>query len=192
MRFVLLMLLSATICVGCVRNIAAPPSATNRLNASGFPVGESAAETIQQLDGAIVPAVLFPKSAVSDRYRYPLAWGDPVWSPSKSQVIGALEQIPSLLTAVRPETGKVVSANRARYLPQLRANFTNSVCQVVGVTIGQEKALWLNFLPKDDGRFTQDWQTKLVEVFDGGPRYWSVVYLLGQNEFMRLRIDLGF
>lgn len=186
------MLLSAATCVGYSQVTDASPSATNRFNASGFVIEGAKTQTIQQLDGAIIPAVLFSKSAVSDRYRYPLAWGDPVWSPSKSQAIGALEEIPSLLAALRPEMGKVVSTNHARYLPQLRANFTNSVCQVVGLTIGQEKALWLNFLPKDGGRFTQDWETKLVNVSDGGPRYWSVVYLLGQNEFTRLRIDLGF
>jgi hypothetical protein len=65
------------------------------------------------------------------------------------------------------------------------------VCQAIGVQYDQKKGVLLNFLPEDD-LFTREWRERYIKVRDGGPRFWSVVYLPDQQRFVRLHIDLGY
>jgi hypothetical protein len=187
---VVILLLTAILALGCAQGEGASkrnletPAARSREAKLGPAVFE-------QIGGAPVPTVLVPSSALESYTFKPISWAKPLWNPSEEQTAFAARLVPSLLAKRRPESREVISPTNARYLSQLRTELSNSVCQAVGVTVGHEQGIWLNFLPGDSS-LTSDWTSHFIEVYDGGPRYWSVVYFPTRGEFDRLRIDKGF
>ncbi|MGC3958268.1 MAG: hypothetical protein QM813_10110 [Verrucomicrobiota bacterium] len=116
---------------------------------------------------------------------------DPRWTPSTNIVIEAINQLPSYLLSTNkgplayPQyTEKCLPAKQ--YLPK-------SICQVVGLTFEGRKGILLNFLPADQAsRFETNWRERFIKVYDGGPRWWSVIYLKEEKAFTALHFDLGY
>jgi hypothetical protein len=55
----------------------------------------------------------------------------------------------------------------------------------------KRKGILLNCFPLSH-RWSEGWKERFVRVYDGGSKWWSVVYLPDEKEFSRLRADLGF
>jgi hypothetical protein len=75
--------------------------------------------------------------------------------------------------------------------PRLVENLTNSLCQVVGVTVTNQQATLRNVFPRDEQR-TGLWRESFTWMRDGGPGHWQVVFIPGKGESVGLRLDLAF
>ncbi len=118
---------------------------------------------------------------------------NPTWDPPKEAVAKALEQLPEFLNHAGAETFPSIWSVKAyvNELPGLAERMPTTVCQIVGVTFEGRKGILLNCLPVN-GSLVAGWREHFVKVYDGGPRYWSVVYLPDEQKFTRLYIDQGF
>ena len=112
----------------------------------------------------------------------------PLWNPPSNAVDHALNELPAFL--LKAGTSPLAHAHYDQ-VPNLQKRLPQTVCQVVGVTLNNEKAILLNCLPKP-ARWDHRWKEDFIKFYDGGPAYWSVVYLPDEHRFTRLRIDLGF
>ncbi|MGI8967438.1 MAG: hypothetical protein ACR2H1_15320, partial [Limisphaerales bacterium] len=113
----------------------------------------------------------------------------PLWDPETNSAREALGQIPMYL---KGRTNEVLSHTQFhKQLPLLVQRLPNTLCQAVGVTVEKRKAILLNFLPVDHFS-SRLWREAFVKVHDGGPRWWSIVYLPQEKKFTNLWIDLGF
>lgn len=177
--------------LGCAHKATSSQSSSSNVGTSLSNLAGSETGSFELVDHGLIPIALMPSSVLKNCNYFPLHWAGPLWNPTKDQAVAALGQIPSLLSNNRPEIAKVVSKYDVPYLQSLRSDLTNELCQVVGVTVGRNKGIWLNFLPTND-RTSREWRSRYVRTTDGGPRFWSVLYLPVRDEFTHLRIDLGF
>jgi hypothetical protein len=113
----------------------------------------------------------------------------PLWMPSTNAINEALSQVTNYLQ--HAETEPLSHPAYANELPGVRERLPKTVCQAVGVSCNGRKGILLNCFPSE-GRWHERWRDGFIKVFDGGPRYWSVVYLTDEHRFTDLRIDLGF
>ena len=144
---------------------------------------ESTDRNLQVADYVILPAAF----AVTN-WGY-IAESAPTWDPKTSDVVDALQRLPDYLKDSKSDLS--IRESYSRKLSGLRERLPGTVCQAVGVTFQGGQAIFLNCLP---ARHTasRNWRTKFVRVYDGGPRWWSVVYVPEERKFARLKIDLGF
>jgi hypothetical protein len=115
----------------------------------------------------------------------------PLWNPSTNDANYALGQVKNYL--LQADNFLSSRPGTAKELPGVLERLPKTVCQAVGVTYAKRKGILLNCLPSDvDEDWHEDWKKEFVKVFDGGPKYWSVIYLPDERRFVRLGIDLGF
>ena len=114
----------------------------------------------------------------------------PLWTPSTNIVVDALNQLPNYLLSTNK--GPLAHPLYAEKCLPAKENLPTSICQVVGITFEGRKGVLLNFLPSDRSVFTENWQQRFIKVYDGGARWWSVVYLPDEKTFTGLRLDLGY
>jgi len=110
-----------------------------------------------------------------------------LWNPSTNLVAEAIRRLPAYLQSVQTNG----SAGYTNQLPGIRERLPNTGCQIVRVTLEKRKAILLNCFPLNHG-FSKGWKQHFIKVYDGGSKWWSVVYLPDEKEFTRLRVDLGF
>lgn len=117
----------------------------------------------------------------------------PSWDPSEEVVAKALGQVPYFLNHLGKESLQYPSYADvyAKELQGLQQRMPTTVCQIVGVVYQGRRGLILNCFPIN-GSHLDSWHEYYVLTHDRGPRYWSVVYLLEEQKFMRFYIDLGF
>jgi hypothetical protein len=113
----------------------------------------------------------------------------PLWMPSTNVANEALSQISNYLQHAEYEP--LGHPAYARELPGVRERLPKTVCQIVGVTCDRKKGILLNCFPVE-GLWSEQWRDAFIKVCDGGPRYWSAVYLPDEHRFSNLEIDLGF
>ncbi len=113
----------------------------------------------------------------------------PLWNPTTNDVIVALNALPEFLGEVaNAPLGERLYPNE---LPGVQERMPNTVCQIVGITLNGQRALLLNCLPHAH-QSRRGWNEEFITVFDGGPRWWSVVYVPESSKFTRLILDLGY
>ncbi len=113
----------------------------------------------------------------------------PLWNPTTNDVVEALNQLPDYLQHARSQPS--AHPAYAEKLPLLREWLPQTICQNVGVTFDGRKGILLNCIPSHS-QMSAGWKERFIKVYDGGPRWWSVVYLPEERKFTRLHIDLGF
>jgi len=118
---------------------------------------------------------------------------DPTWDPPEAAVSQSKEQLPAFLNHVDTTSlpYPLYADVFAKELPGLIKRLPTTVCQIVGVTYEGHKGLLLNCLPMNHS-FSKNWREQFANVHDGGPRFWSVVYLPDEQRFAHLHIDLGY
>lgn len=115
----------------------------------------------------------------------------PLWTPSTNIVVEALNQLPSYLLSTNKEP--LAHPHYAEKCLPAKENLPKSICQVVGITFKGKKSVLLNFLPADRANgFGTDWRENFIKVYDGGPKWWSVIYLSEDKTFIALHFDLGY
>jgi hypothetical protein len=103
----------------------------------------------------------------------------PLWTPSTNSVWEAVNQLPSYLLSRKSFSAK--------------ENLSKSFCQAAGITFEGRRGILLNFLPADGANgMSFGWREHFIKVYDGGPRWWSVIYLSEEKEFTALHFDSGF
>lgn len=115
---------------------------------------------------------------------------EPLWTPPTNAVVEALNQLPSYLLSTNKE--QLAHPLYAEECLPAKENLPKSICQVIGITYKGNKGVLLNFLPANDKISTSDWRDHFIKVRDGGPRWWSVVYLRDKKQFTALHFDLGY
>ncbi len=136
-------------------------------------------------DRTLAAFVILPAADVASHPRWS---GLPAtWDPPTNVVAEALLRLPAFLSDPRNEPLGGVN----HLLPGVRRRLPNTVCQAIGVQYDQKDGVFLNCLPADTRRL-EGWRERYVRVYDGGPRFWTVVYLPEERKFVRLRIDLGY
>ena len=134
--------------------------------------------------------VIFPESRAATSWYLGLDVL-PLWSPSTNQVIEALNQIPEYLQLANLET--LAHPSYYKHLLEAKDQLPKSICQVVGITLEGRKGVLLSFLPADRADlYAADWRERFINFADGGPRWWSVVYLVEERSFAKLHFDLGY
>jgi hypothetical protein len=113
----------------------------------------------------------------------------PLWTPSTNVVVEALNNLPSYLLSTNKEP--LAHPLYAEKCLPAKENLSKSICQVVGVTFEGRKGVLLNFLPAQ-ASFTAGWRDHFIKVYDGGPQWWSVIYLKEERTFTALHFDLGY
>lgn len=115
----------------------------------------------------------------------------PLWTPSTNIVAEALNKLPSYLLSTNKEP--FAHPLYAEKCVPAKESLSKSICQVVGITFDGRKGVLLNFLPADRAnRYGTDWRERFIKVYDGGPRWWSVIYLSEEKTFTALHFDLGY
>jgi hypothetical protein len=114
----------------------------------------------------------------------------PLWSPSTNLVIEVLNQIPEYLQHANKDP--LVRPAYYKQLVPAKERLPKSICQVAGITFQGRKGILLNFLPAEEANAHSDWRKQFINVYDGGPRWWSVVYLEEEKKFKALHFDLGY
>jgi len=113
----------------------------------------------------------------------------PLWNPTTNDVAEAVKR---LSTYLKDGDGQQFSHPRyATELPGIREGLPKTLCQFVGVTFDGRKGILLNCIPPDTRR-AEKWRESYIKVFDGGPQYWSIIYIPDERKFTQLRVDLGF
>jgi len=116
----------------------------------------------------------------------------PLWNPPTNLVGEAIQRLPAYLQSA--QTNGI--AGHTNQLPGIQNRLPNTGCQFVGVTVElrnleKRKGILLNCFPLSHS-WSEGWKERFVKVYDGGPKWWSVVYLPDEKEFTRLRVDLGY
>jgi hypothetical protein len=112
----------------------------------------------------------------------------PLWNPTTNDVTEAAKRFSIYL---KDGDGQPFSHPRyAMELPGIRERLPKTLCQFVGVTFDGRKGILLNCIPPDTRR-AKKWRESYVKVFDGGPQYWSVIYIPDERKFTQFQIDLG-
>jgi hypothetical protein len=114
----------------------------------------------------------------------------PLWEPSEDQAAQALASLTAALHQPHPNPLTVGPHHQGDVI-NLRRNVTNEVCQAIGVTYKTQRAVLLNCFPVRSF-FAEERYDRFVSVNDGGPGYWSVLYLPEKRRFTRLRINGGW
>lgn len=151
---------------------------------------EKAGGSTQSENVYLAGLVIFPetKPAISKHLGQEV---DPRWTPATNLVIEAINQLPSYLLSTNK--GPLAHPLYAEKCLPAKQNLPKSICQVVGLTFEGRKGILLNFLPSDRGnRFGADCRERFIKVYDGGPRWWSVIYLEEEKTFTALHFDLGY
>ena len=134
--------------------------------------------------------VIFPKASQTVS-KYLGRNALPLWTPSTNTVAEALNQLPEYLQ----HANQLPLAHPA-YSEQLihaKERLPKSICQAVGITFEGREGVLLNFLPSDKtNAFVANWREHFVKVYDGGPDWWSVIYLKKEKTFTALHFDSGF
>jgi hypothetical protein len=136
----------------------------------------------------IIKYVILPTESITENTFFPTEF-KPLWTPTTNDVIEALNQLRVYLLI--GDTDPLLRPSYAKKLPFLRQQLPQTACQTVGITFGQHKGILLNCVPTDSA-MSRGWEERFIKVYDGGPRWWSVVYLPENRSFTRLRIDLGY
>jgi hypothetical protein len=122
------------------------------------------------------------------------AWGFPKsviasWNPTNVQMREAIHSLPDFLEASRRAHG--AGSYRNELLQGVIRRLPETFCQGVGVELDGQQAILLNCLPNGGPR-AEGWEEHYIRVFDGGPRFWYVVYQMEAERFSQLQIDQGF
>lgn len=115
------------------------------------------------------------------------------WNPQELEVHQALLSVRSFLHNLEqnPSSQELAHPAYAANLSGLIDRLPKTLCQAIGIEYEMQHAVFLNFIPSSE-RWSNDWTNRYIHVFDGGPRFWTIVYLPNSGEFKNLRIDLGF
>jgi hypothetical protein len=152
-------------------------------------VGSDQETSVSPLAGYPVAGfVVLPTEKFSSRSPF-MSGFTSFWSPSTNQVAEAINLLPEYLIAKAYE--KVAHPEYTKQLPGVLERLPETVCQAVGVAVKGERGIFLNCLPYE-GPSNNYWKTHYLWEFDGGPKWWSVVYLPEKKCFTTLHIDLGF
>ncbi len=111
----------------------------------------------------------------------------PLRNPSTNEVAEAMQRLPDYLQQAK-QNGRPSYTN---ILPGMRERLPRTACQFVGVTIENQKGILLNCISMTH-KASSGWKDHFVKVFDGGPQWWSVIYLPDQKQFTQLHVDLGY
>ena len=130
--------------------------------------------------------VILPAEVAATNRGFPENF-EPLWNPTTNHITEAIRCLLDYLQRMQTN-GQSFYTNQ---LPGIRERLPRTACQFVGVSFEKRKVILLNCIPANHG-FSRDWENRFVKVYDGGPRWWSVIYLPDEKEFTRLRVDLGF
>ena len=108
----------------------------------------------------------------------------PLWSPASNIVDEATVKIPNYL-----RDAAAVDAWQAQDLREIRERLPKTFCQAVGITFEGKKVILLNCLASRNSYITNHWQEHFIKVYDGGSRYWNVVYVPESGSFTNLEIN---
>jgi len=107
----------------------------------------------------------------------------PLWNPSTDVVNEATSKIGDYLRQVHPD-----NSWQAQDISEICGRLPKTVCQAVGITFEGHKAILLNCLPANHS-FTRSWREHFIKVFDGGARYWNIIYIPESGSFVELEIN---
>jgi hypothetical protein len=130
--------------------------------------------------------IILPTNGLTNQWGFKKSY-QPLWNPSSNQVAEAIQRLPTFLEAAQTNG----LSGYTNQLPGIRERLPRTGCQFIGVTLEKHKGILLNCFPLSRDP-SGDWKKRFVKVYDGGPRWWSVVYLPDEKEFTQLRVDRGF
>jgi hypothetical protein len=101
------------------------------------------------------------------------------WIPSEQETERALVLVREFLR--NEASGTIVN--------EIRINFVNYCIQFAGTISDGKKVIFCNFFPASNHELVARARAELVQVFDGGWRYWSIDYYIEQDECKNMRIN---
>lgn len=133
--------------------------------------------TILGKEGVIVPKVFLRERG------FP---AEGFWTPTASQLREVERALPTFLrmqTQTRPTSKELL---------ELIVLAPKSRRQYVGMILNGKKVIWVNGIPqeprKDIDPFS-NWKREIIDVSDGGPKFWGVVYDVDKHSFEKLILN---
>jgi hypothetical protein len=108
------------------------------------------------------------------------------WKPSRSELKEVERALPTFLrmqTRNRPTIKELV---------ELTALAPKSRRQYVGMILDGRKVVWVNAIPQKPRKEVDpfaNWKREIIDVSDGGPKFWGVVYDVGKHSFEKLILN---
>jgi hypothetical protein len=160
------------VAAACAVSAKEPPSQSDAARRVEF-------ESVRVLGkgGVIVPA-MFPRESALPAQDF--------WTPTARQLREIERALPNFLrmqTQARPTTKELI---------ELLVLAPKSRRQYVGMIVDGKKVIWVNGIPqkprKDLDPFA-NWKREIIDIADGGPRFWGVVYDVDKHSFDRLILN---
>ena len=130
--------------------------------------------------------VILSRQLVRESQDYPSGFW-PLWNPDTNLVLEVLNQIPSYAERI---TKQHLVPECLPKFPGLVPMLPKSICQIVGVTYNERRALVLNFVPLEYTQiYEKNWRERFIRTVEQGPGFWRVVYLLEDKKFTNLHIS---
>jgi hypothetical protein len=108
------------------------------------------------------------------------------WKPKRSQLKEIERALPIFLRKEKESRPSLAELSQVVALaPKYRR-------QYVGMILNGRKVIWINCIPRkpDDGVDPfEKWNSELVDVSDGGPNFWGVVYDTERHSFDKLIVN---
>jgi hypothetical protein len=129
--------------------------------------------------------VLFTKAGASKFSRRFESVSTGFWEPSIDDVSRAEECIKRFLSSVQDDPG--FGSYQKEATAYILENLAKYRRQYVGIVVDGEKRIWCNVFYFDG--ISPDWQRYLVDVDDGGRRYWQIEYILLKDECINFHVQ---
>ena len=124
--------------------------------------------------GMIVPEMFLLESGLSQ---------EGFWTPTTKQIREAELSLPAFLR------NEVQARPTIRELSELLTLAGKSRRQYIGIIANGRKVIWINCIPQKPRR-TDDpfanWKHAIIDVSDGGPRFWGAFYDVEKHSFDKL------
>jgi hypothetical protein len=129
------------------------------------------------VDGVIVPKASSVKSGlpVSD-----------FWTPEKVDLEEIERSLPAFLRR------EVDLHSTSRDYSDLLAKAPHSRRQYIGMVIDGKRVVWVNCIPEKSsvgGDEFADWDSKIIQVKDGGSDFWGVIFDMDTHSFDKLIVN---
>ncbi|HEY2921162.1 MAG TPA: hypothetical protein VGK77_19440 [Candidatus Binatia bacterium] len=139
--------------------------------------GEFTPVKISGKEGMIVPESVLRRSALS---------AEGYWTPTKTELVEAERRLPQFLQ------------KELRSLPAL-ADLSIVVAQApryrrqyIGMISGGRKIIWINCFPAKPPEGPdpfENWNREIIDVSDGGSKYWGAIFDVKKQSFERLILN---
>jgi len=133
--------------------------------------------TILHREGVIVPQAFLRKSGLP-------AQG--FWMPTTNQLREAERLLPAFLDKERQSRPSV------RELSEVITLAPKSRRQYIGMITNGRKVIWINCFPpkpKNGVDAFGSWNSEIIDVSDGGSRFWGAVYDVKKHSFEKLIVN---